>query len=179
VSLLYQGDACVRVNDYFAETSVSGDEILADWRWLIGPKAQLCHVTKAGDAILRDPADGSIHFLDTIAGMVQRIARDESDFNSLVTANANAEKWLMREIVNGQAVLGMRPGRDECLSFQHPPALGGELHPDNIEVCNISVHFSIAGQIHRQIKDLPPGTPITDIKVMPPGGAKRPWWRFW
>jgi hypothetical protein len=28
-----------------------------------------------------------------------------------------------------------------------------------------SVHFSILGQIHRQVIDLPPGTRISDIKL--------------
>ncbi len=85
----------------------------------------------------------------------------------------------MPEVVDGQALLGMCPGPDECLSFKHPPALGGQLDPDNFETCNIRVHFSIAGQIHQQIKDLPPGTAITNIKIEAPSGSKRPWWKFW
>jgi hypothetical protein len=38
------------------------------------------------------------------------------------------------------------------------PALGGQLAPNNFEMCEI--HLSIAGRVHRQIKDLPPGTPV-------------------
>jgi hypothetical protein len=165
---------------YLAEADVPGDAVLDDWRWLVGPNLQLWRVTKAGDALLRDPDNGSIHFLDTIAGKVERIARDESEFESFVATRANADKWLMPEIVDGQAALGMQPGAGECLSFKHPPALGGQLDPDNFERCSVLVHFSIAGQIHRQIRDLPPGTRITNIKIDPPGGsAKRPWWKFW
>jgi hypothetical protein len=157
--------------------------VLADWRWLTGPAPQLWLVTKAGDALLRDPSDGSVHFLDTVAGKAERIARDEAEFLALVTSGANADRWLMPAIVDGQAALGMRPAPGECLSFKHPPALGGQLDPDNFETCSILVHFSITGQIHRQIRDLPPGTPITEIKFEPPGGGtgggKRPWWKFW
>jgi len=58
---------------YLANTNAS-DHVLADWRWLTGPDLQLWLVTTAGDAFLRNLADGSIHFLDTVAGKVERIA---------------------------------------------------------------------------------------------------------
>ena len=58
---------------YLAKTDV-GDEVLADWRWLTGPDLRLWHVTMAGDALLRNPADGSVHFLDTVAAKVELIA---------------------------------------------------------------------------------------------------------
>ena len=152
--------------------------MLADWRWLTGANLQLWQVTKAGDALLRDPADGSIHFLDTVGGKVERIARDESEFESLLATDANADLWLMPDVVDGQAALGMRPGADECLSFKHPPVLGGQFDPDNFETCSVLVHFSIMGQIHRQVKDLPEGTKIGKFTIEEDGG-KRPWWKFW
>jgi hypothetical protein len=46
-------------------TSAPGDEVLSEWRWLTEPGLQLWHATKAGDALLRNPADTSIRFLDT------------------------------------------------------------------------------------------------------------------
>jgi hypothetical protein len=168
---------------YIAETTVSSNEVLDDWRWLIGPDLELWCVTKAGDALLRSANDGSIHFLDVVAGKVERLADDEAAFEDAVASPTNADRWLVREVVEGQAALGMQPGTDECLSFKHPPALGGQLDPDNLETCNVPVHFSIAGQIHRQIKDLPPGTKIGKIKIVAPGASpasnSRPWWKFW
>ena len=165
------GNAQMNYRDYLATTTHSSDEVLGDWQWLIGTHLVLWHVTKAGDAFLRDPADGSIHMLDTVSGNVERIAADELEFESRTVSPRNAGKWLMPDVVEGQAVLGMRPGPNECLSFS-PPALGGQLDPDNFESCNIPIHFSIAGQIHRQIKNLPPGTPI-DIKIEPPKFEER------
>jgi hypothetical protein len=166
--------------EYLATTTVPGDDVLDDWRWLIGSKLQLWHVTKAGDAILRDPDDGSIRFLDVIGGKVHQIADNGPAFEAAVAEPENAERWLMPDVVDGQAALGMRPGTDECLSFKHPPVLGGQFDPDNFETCSVLVHFSIAGQIHRQVKDLPPGTKIGEIRIEEPGGRRRrPWWRFW
>lgn len=164
---------------YLAETDVAGDAVLEDWRWLVGPKLQLWRVTKAGDALLRDPDDGSIHFLDVMTGSVERIAGGEAAFEAAVASSENADRWLLPEIVDGQGMLGMRPGRNECLSLTHPPVLGGQVEPDNFETCHVLVHFSIAGQIHQQGQDLQPGTKIGKIEMEEPGGGKRPWWKFW
>lgn len=164
---------------YLAETDVSGDVILDDWRWLVGATLQIWYVTKAGDALLRDPADGSVHFLDVVSGKVERIADAADAFETAVASIENAERWLMPHVVDGQAALGMCPGPNECLSFVIPPVLGGQLAPDNFERCCVLVHFSINGQLHRQVKDFPPGTKITKIEIVAPGARKRPWWKFW
>jgi hypothetical protein len=154
--------------------------VLDDWRWLIGPSLKLWHVTKAGDAFLRDPVNGSVHFLDLVSGTVERIAESECDFEAKIATREHAQRWLMPDVVNGQAMLGVRPGMNQCLSFKKPPVLGRELEPDNFETCDVLVHFSITGQIHRQVKDLPSGTKIGRISIKGPGGHdRRPWWRFW
>ena len=166
---------------YIASTTYPSDLVLEDWRWLIGTALQLWHATKFGDALLLNPEDGSIYFLDVMAGKVERIAENEAEFESALATNDNANKWLMTDVMDGQALLGMLPGHNECLSFKHPPALGGQLDPDNFETCDIAVHLSIAGQIHRQCKDLPPGTKIsnTNFESTERKISKRPWWRFW
>jgi hypothetical protein len=61
---------------------------------------------------------------------------------------------------------GKTLGPGQVYSFKNPPVLGGEYEVDNFEPMDIEVHFSIFGQIHRQVKDLPPGTPITGMKLV-------------
>jgi len=114
-----------------------------------------------------------------IRGEVGRIADDQAAFEAAITSAEHAERWLMPKIVDGQAALGMTPGVNECLSFKHPPVLGGQLEPDNFETASVLVHFSLAGQIHQQVKDLPPGAKIGKIKIEDPAAGKRPWWKFW
>jgi hypothetical protein len=128
---------------YLSTPTIPTDPILEDWRWLIGPTLKLWRITLTGDAFLLDPSDNSIHFLDTISGTVEKVAPDEAGFEASLNAAHNADRWLMPDVVNGQAALGMRPGPNQCLSFEIPPALGGQLHPDNIELCEVTVHFSI------------------------------------
>ena len=50
-------------------------------------------------------------------------------------------------------------------SFKHPPALGGTAAVDNLEPTDLEVHFSLTGQLHRQIAELPEGTPIERIRL--------------
>jgi hypothetical protein len=164
---------------YVTPTTVSGDAILDDWRWLTGPDLRLWIITKLGDAMLTDPANGSVHFLDTISGTLTQVASSTEAFQSVAQLSGDAEKWFMPDIVDGQAAMGMRPNTDECISFKHPPILGGKLSPDNFETCSVLVHFSLAGQIHKQVKDLPPGTKIGKVNVAQPATGRRPWWRFW
>ena len=172
----------MKYTDYFAESDATSDDILSDWSWLVPPELELWSVTKAGDALLRHTTEGTIHFLDLISGKVKQIAKSENEFEKLVATQERADEWLMPEIVDGQKLLGMIPARNQCLSYKIPPFLGGQIDPDNIETRDIKVHFSIAGQLHRQTKDLPPGTKISKILVDgkdPDAAVKRPWWRFW
>ena len=164
---------------YLTTPTIPTDPILQDWRWLIGPTLKLWRITLTGDAFLLDPSDNSIHFLDTISGTIEKVAPNEAGFEAALKTADNADRWLMPHVVKGQAALGMRPGPNQCLSFKIPPALGGQIDPDNIELCEVTVHFSMAGQIHRQVKDLPPGTKISisaDGKLIT---NPRPWWKFW
>lgn len=57
---------------------------------------------------------------------------------------------------------GLTPGGDQVLSFKVPPVLGGELSPENLELADFVVAVNLTGQIHEQVKSLPPGTSISD-----------------
>src|SRR5262249_45735612 len=108
-----------------------------------------------------------IAWLDVTAGSVTVVARDEKAFLELSKDPRNADRWFMTSVIDGQAALGMVPGKNQCVSYIKPPVLGGKLTPDNLELTHLSVHLSIAGQIHHQVKDLPPGTKISGVKIVP------------
>jgi hypothetical protein len=60
---------------------------------------------------------------------------------------------------------GLVPDAGQILSFKIPPVLGGELDVANLEVADFVVSVDIAGQLHDQVKDLPMGSPISDITI--------------
>lgn len=54
---------------------------------------------------------------------------------------------------------------DECVAYRIPLMLSGEEVLENRQRCNMEVYWSFCTQIHEQIKDLEPGTPITSVHL--------------
>ena len=145
-------------------TGIVGDGILDDWSWLLKQPHRVVVVTKMGDAFVRDP-QGKILFLDTMEGSLQPAADNVDAFKDALQRGTTNSEWLMLGLVAHLEQQGQQLGPGQCFSYTIPPVLGGAIEPTNVEVVDVSVHFSIAGQIHRQVKDLPPGTPVGDVKI--------------
>jgi len=61
---------------------------------------------------------------------------------------------------------GKRLKDGQLFSYKKLPIIGGDYSVDNFEPSDMEVHFSFAGQIHNQIKDLPDGMKIKDVKFI-------------
>lgn len=141
------------------------EALLSEWRWLIGPRKQPILVAAIGDAYVQDPDDGSVHLLDVGGGSLEQIAASVDEFRELLgDREFVTDSFVPSTIValrNGGKVLS--PG--QVYSYIQPPVLGGAYSTENLEPTDVSVHFSLLGQIHRQVKDLPEGTPIESIQI--------------
>ena len=156
----------ITLNDLTVNFShLDREAILEDWRWLIGAQKQPILISAIGDAFLQDPEDGGIHLLDVGSGTLEPIAASVSEFQELLRDTEFVTNVLVPQIVVETRNAGKPLGPGEVYSFEHPPVLGGEYSAENMVPTDILVHFSIMGQIHRQVKDLPPGTPIGEIKI--------------
>ena len=60
---------------------------------------------------------------------------------------------------------GLVPGPGQVLAWTVPPVLGAPTAIENLQIMDFEVYLSIQGQIHRQVKELPPGTKITGFSV--------------
>lgn len=140
------------------------DALLQDWRWLLGDSMQLLLVSAIGDMFLADAA-GHVFWLDTGAGQMQQIATSVDEFQRLRQQRQQADQWFIPLLVGDLIASGIRISPGQCYSYKKPPIFGGAIEPNNFEPTDLSVHFSVLGQIHRQVKDLPPGTKISDIKI--------------
>ena len=140
-------------------------KILEDWVWLIGNRRLPILLSALGDAFIQDLDDGSVHLLSAGEGAIQRVADSGGIFESLlsdrdfVTENF-APSVIVELRANGCVLM---PG--QLYGYKTPPNLGGEYSLGNLEPTDISVHFSILGQLHRQTQSLPPGTPISGIEI--------------
>lgn len=156
---------------------LSQRELLSDWRWLIdkskvafmswisGPSKLPILVTAAGDVFVQDRFTKSVHFLDVTQGSLSLAASSLDEFKELLKDRQFVERYFSVEMINALRKVGLSLTGKQIFSYKVPPVLGGEFEVENIEATDISVHFSIAGQIHRQVANLPVGTPINRIRL--------------
>jgi hypothetical protein len=158
----------ITLNDLvFNVDHIDQEQLLADWRWLIGPSKRLILVSSIGDAFLQDEADGTIHLLDTAAGSCSLVAHDADEFRSHLADSAWVTDHLAALVVADFLTNDLRLEPGQIYSWKLPPVLGGEYELANAEASDVAVHFSITGQIHQQAQNLPAGTPISEIRLRP------------
>lgn len=75
------------------------------------------------------------------------------------------DKWFFPELINQLVAEGITLKENQVYSFKTPPILGGDYSLSNFEATDILVHFSISGQINRQIWDSPDGTKINNVSI--------------
>jgi hypothetical protein len=142
---------------------VDFDDLLSDWRWLVGEEYQPVVISALGDLFLRHD-DGRIFWLNTGWGQLTEVAESGEEFKKLMVQPNNAAEWFIPNLVGDLLSSGKKLG-GRVLQLSNSAGLGGEINPDNFEPTSLSVHFSVLGQIHEQVKDLPEGTPIGEIKI--------------
>ena len=143
-------------------TSGAYAQALSSWAWLEGIDRMEPVLTNAfGDVFLRDQ-DGSFAFLDTVEGSLVPAWPDAATLQAAINTKEVQDEYLLAHLVRAA---GLVPGPEQVLSFRVPPVLGGELSVENIELADFVVSVNVAGQVHEQVRALPPGTPVTDIRI--------------
>jgi len=139
-------------------------QALADWAWMpqLADKAPI-FASSFGDLFLQSQ-DGS-WFLDTLEGTLTRVCDNPQVLEAQLNTPEGQDKFLMAGLAIAAHESGLVPGDGEVLSFKVPPVLGGQLDTANIEVSDLVVALSLLGQIHQQIKELPPGTPVSEVTI--------------
>ena len=145
----------------------SPEDLLSEWRWLLGHGYQILLISSLGDLFLTDAA-GHVHWLDCGAGRLIGIADSLDEFQQLRQEPANAAEWFVPRLVGDIMQGGVRLSPGQCFSYKLPPMLNGRMEPSNFEPADLSVHLSVLGQIALQTKDLPDGTRISGFSTAPP-----------
>ena len=144
---------------------LSAAALLDDWGWLLKDPHELLLVTSMGDAFVAD-SSGAVFYLDTLEGSLKPVAPSRETFQSLVASGGLDPDLFLPDMVALKIAQGHRLAPGQCYSYKLPPILGGPLESSNVEATDIVVHFSISGQLHRQLVDLPPGTRISGFRVV-------------
>lgn len=137
---------------------------LTDWAWLIGDRdLRPVAASMFGDVFLQGAS--GVWFLDSLEGTLTLEWPDATALQAALNTADGQDQYLLGGLAIGATERGVIPGPDQILTFSVPPALGGAMSPDNIEAMDYVVASSICGQLRQQIKDLPPGTPITGFTL--------------
>jgi hypothetical protein len=140
------------------------DDLLRDWRWLVGDSVRLLLVSAIGDMFLADSA-GRVFWLNTGTGQLQQVAVSEDEFQQLRQQRQHVEHWFIPQLIGDLITGGVHLTPGQCYSYKKPPILGGMIELANFQPTDLSVHFSILGQIHHQVRNLPAGSKIKDVKI--------------
>ena len=140
------------------------DRLTEDWAWLIGTDKKVIMVSAIGDMFLMSD-NKSIYWLDVGLGKLKLIATDIEEFKTKLKNVERVNDWFMIDLTTElRSDKKLKDG--QLYSYKKLPVIGGEYSVDNFEPADMEVHFSFAGQIHQQIKDLPDGTRIDKIKFV-------------
>lgn len=155
----------ITMNDLtISPNGVEMNQLLHEWEWLMCEPMSPILLTALGDVFAQGNSR-AVYFLDANIGTIEQIAANGDEFqNRLRDVRFVTEKLLPARILElRKAGITLKPG--EVYSHSHPMVLGGEDTDENIAPTHVSVHLSLYGQIHRQIKDLPEGTSISEFRL--------------
>jgi hypothetical protein len=126
--------------------------------------------------------DHSWWLLDTIGGCLTRPWPSRADLAADLAGEEGQDRYLYATLATAAAHRrGLRLGVDEVYVFLPPPVLGSGFDVDRIQVFDFVVAVHLAGQLHDQLRDKPPGWMPTEFIYTDdqPAPRRRPWklWR--
>jgi hypothetical protein len=138
------------------------EDIISSWQWLLGDIKDVVLITSLGDMFLVGK-DGAIYWLQTDLGTFCKVADDIEKFQQYLEEDDKIDNWLLPVLVDKLINEGKVIKENEVYSYKIPPILGGKYTLENIEPTDISLHFTFAGQICEQVKDLPDRTKVKNV----------------
>ena len=94
------------------------------------------------------------------------LANGNEEFEGRLKDIDQVNEWFMIDLIEELKNSGQELSERQIYSYKKLPVLGGDYSVDNFVVTDIEVHFCFAGQIHEQVKDLPPGTKIEKVNLI-------------
>jgi hypothetical protein len=133
------------------------------WGWLDLAGKTPIFASPFGDVFYR-AADG-FWWLDTLEGTLTRPWRTADELNSALNSPDGQDEYLLGGLAMAAERSGLLPGPAQVYDFSVSPVLGGPIEVGNIGVIDFVVGVNIAGQLHDQVRALPPGTAISGVTI--------------
>lgn len=140
-------------------------DLLTNWRWLIGGLPTLLGWSSAGDLFVAQPS-GVVQRIDTGYGELEPVAESIAQFEeALRDPEVEWELCLLPVVRQFEQEHGPLLG-DECLGFTTLPIFKGSYAADNRFRLGIGEHAAFTGDLHGKLRDLPDGAPVR-LKIIP------------
>ena len=143
-----------------------GPTALKAWFRLVPDTFTAVFLTALGDLFL-ESEEGAIHFLDTGAGTLTPVAISREDWKDQMQVPERLAYWFQPAFVSELLGAGYSLSAGELFSPTIPFILGGKQTTANFTPSHWLAHLHVLGQVHRQVKGLPEGTPVTNINIEP------------
>jgi hypothetical protein len=139
------------------------ENALESWEWIgiRGLRPRL--VTAFGDVFFDGP--NGIAFLSTLEGTLTVACSDLEGLPQLLATEDGRDHWLLEGFVIGARSRGQILAPGDCYDFKVAPVLGGAMSGDSVHTMSFVTKVNIAGQLHQQVKALPPGTKINKVTI--------------
>jgi hypothetical protein len=139
-------------------------QALESWTWLDLDGKTPVFSSLFGDVFLQ-ASTGEWWYLDTLAGTIDQAWANRDDMMKVLATEIGEDHFLMGGLARAARDKGLLLTENQVYDFMPPPILGGDLVAENIIAQDVVLTVNIAGQIHDQVRHLPPGTPITKIEL--------------
>jgi hypothetical protein len=93
------------------------------------------------------------------------VAKSLTSFAEMLQDEDGRDALLFGGMVLGARKNGLLLEPGECYDFRIAPVLGGPMALEDVDKLSFVVKLDVAGQLHEQVKDLPPGTRINQVTV--------------
>lgn len=147
---------------------------LEDWAWVGADTLTPLATSRFGDVFLAGP--GGILMLDTLEGSLVPAFAGTDEMRDVLATEAGQDRYLMAGLALAAERHGLVPAAGQVYAYTVPPILGGRFAVDNLTVLDFEVWLTITGQLHEQVRAMPPGSRITKFTVgyeRPAGGSER------
>jgi hypothetical protein len=144
----------------FREHAPTDPDHLSEWRWLVGPDAELLGWSDSGDLFLT-MTDGCVVQLDTGIAELSTIAASEAEFRVIIADPDRSRRLLHAEILEAHIETRGPVPAGFCLGYTILPIFKeGSYALSNRSLVPASEHFSFTGHVHRQLSDVPDGSRV-------------------
>ena len=136
---------------------------LESWTWLDFTGKTPLFASLFGDVFF-EAGDGCWH-LDTLDGEFARVWDSREAMEASLATPEGQDHYLLGGLAMSAERSGITLDLSEVYDLAPPPILGGPLKVENITKMDFVVALNIAGQIHDQVRGLPPGTKISGVTI--------------